>query len=278
MASCSPAYPSARSRREDNRTKRAAGRPHLHCVLGVRFWHWVRTDDHHHDVSQQYFSVAPSISPRILSRFRFQTPSRFARLSSLVAVSLLRVLCSSHEEMVLMKHRRSSSSSSPPSPPPLNPTSIFVRLSSSFVSSAFSSRGLFCSKRVQRRFLRFDGVRGRNSRRRRFRPRWCPRRRRRSLSSSSLLLLLSLRVPLLLLLVVSSSRAFVYLALIYRIHTNYSFRQNTRSTRNTFLLLSPTTQKKRRRRAPRRGTTTTTRRPKTTPRCFFFFCLYDVWR
>ena len=199
MASCSPAYPSARSRREDNWTKRAAGRPHLHCVLGVRFCHWVRTDDHHHDVSQQYFSVAPSISPRILSRFRFQTPSRFARLSSLVAVSLLRVLCSSHEEMVLMKHRRSSSSSPPP---PLNPTSIFVRLSSSFVSSAFSSRGLFCSKRVQRRFLRFDGVRGRNSRRRRFRPRRCPRRRRRSLSSSSLLLLL--RVPLL---VVSSSRA-----------------------------------------------------------------------
>ena len=214
MASCSPAYPSARSRREDNWTKRAAGRPHLHCVLGVRFWHWVRTDDHHHDVSQQYFSVAPSISPRILSRFRFQTPSRFARLSSLVAVSLLRVLCSSHEEIVLLNQRRSSSSPSSP----LNPTSIFVRLSSSFVSSAFSSRGLFCSKRVQRRFLRFDGVRGRNSRRRRFRPRRCPRRRRRSLSSSSLLLLLSLRVPLLLLLVVSSSRAFVYLALIYRIH------------------------------------------------------------
>ena len=92
-----------------------------------------------------------------------------------------------------------------------------MRLSSSFVSSAFSSRGLFCSKCVQRRFLRFDGVRGRNSRRRRFRPRRCPRRRRRSLSSSSLLLLLSLRVPLLLvLLLVSSSRAFVYLALIYR--------------------------------------------------------------
>ena len=38
-----------------------------HCVLGVRFCHWVRTDDHHHDVIAVLFRRS-SISPRILSR------------------------------------------------------------------------------------------------------------------------------------------------------------------------------------------------------------------